>query len=161
MNGGTSKYDLAEAKKRLELISPHALEYKEAQSLLAQIKTREKAVEVGSYASPVNQNPQSIPLSNTPPQRQANTSQPAQAILHVEDNKKIPVAVTQDDFYAAQDALYMNDEYEKALALVHRGKIFMIENNSPIIVIEPFGYLTKIKVKKTGREGWVKSSWIQ
>jgi hypothetical protein len=26
--------------------------------------------------------------------------------------KRVPVAVTQDDLYAVQDALFMNDEYE-------------------------------------------------
>jgi uncharacterized protein len=122
--------------------------------------TTKSEIEVGSKAPPARQNSETITPSNRPSQ-QSNASQPVQVILHVENNKKIPLTVTQDDFYEAQDAVFMNDEYEKALALIRRGKLFMIENDSSITVLEPSGYLTKIKVKKTGRVGWVKSDWIQ
>lgn len=141
--------------------------------------TTKSEIESRSYASPASHPPEAITPGATPappftlsnesnvsngstnPEQQSGASQSAQVILHVENSKKIPVAVTPDDFYSAQDAVFMNDEVEKVLALVRHGKIFMIENDSSITVLEPSGYLAKIKVKKTGRMGWVKSSWIQ
>jgi hypothetical protein len=80
--------------------------------------------------------------------------------LHVDYVDKIPVARTEDDFYEIEDAISRNDDIT-ALAMIQKGKVVMIENNTPIVVLEPFGYLTKIKVKKSGRSGWVKSSWIR
>ena len=137
MRGSMSEYDLSQAREHLEQIPKDAPEHKEAKELLAHIET----------------------IQTSKPQ--PSESNIAETILHVENNKRIPVAVTQDDFYATQDAIFMNDEYEKALALLRNGRIFMIENDSSVIVLEPFGYLTKIKVKKSGRIGWVKSSWIR
>ncbi|HEV2912853.1 MAG TPA: tetratricopeptide repeat protein [Pyrinomonadaceae bacterium] len=129
LQGKPSAYDLSEARKRLELIPQTAPEYKEAQSLLAQIKVRENRTT-------------------------------SEAILHVDYVDKIPVAVSQDAFYQIEDAISGNDD-AMALIMIHKGRVIMIENNSPIVVLEPFGYLTKIKVKKSGRSGWVKSSWIR
>jgi hypothetical protein len=129
LQGKPSAYDLSEARKRLELIPRTAPEYKEAQSLLAQIKIKE----------------------NKPT---------SEAVLHVDYVDKIPVAVSQDAFYQIEDAISRNAD-ATALIMIQKGRVAMIENNSPIVVLEPFGYLTRIKVKKGGRSGWVKSSWIQ
>lgn len=134
LQGQASEYDLSEAKRRLELIPPTAQEYKEAQILLAQIEFREKQIKSGSSAR--------------------------EAVLHVDYVDKVPVALTQDAFYQIEDAIGGNDD-AMALAMIQKGSVVMIENNSPIVVLEPFGYLTRIKVKKSGRSGWVKSSWIR
>jgi hypothetical protein len=55
----------------------------------------------------------------------------------------------------------MNDGYRKVLAMIRQGRIFMFENGSTVTILEPFGYINKVKVKKGGRAGWVRSSWIQ
>jgi hypothetical protein len=74
--------------------------------------------------------------------------------------KKVPVAIRQEDFYEIEDAIGINDD-RKALSMVQKGSVLMVENDSPVVILEPFGYLTKIKVRKSGRIGWVKSSWIK
>jgi hypothetical protein len=75
--------------------------------------------------------------------------------------KKVPVANTQEDFYEIEDTIGMSNDDGKALSMIKKGQVLMVENDTPVIVIESFGYLTKVKVKKGGRSGWVKSSWIQ
>jgi hypothetical protein len=82
-----------------------------------------------------------------------------EAKLHVENVKKVPVAARQEDFYELDDAIGKNDD-AKALRMIRSGKVSMVENDSSIVVIEPNLYLSKIKVKQSGRVGWVKSSWI-
>jgi hypothetical protein len=128
-----------------------------------------------STVSNVSPQPTSTPsaLSNNPPPSvtPVKTESPASSLtskptptpkleLHVDYVDKIPVARTEDDFYAIEDAISRNDDLT-ALAMIQKGRVSMIENNSPIVVLEPFGYLTKIKVKKIGHSGWVKSSWIR
>jgi ankyrin repeat protein len=84
-----------------------------------------------------------------------------ESILHVDNVKKVPVASSQEDFYEIEDAVGITNDDERALSMIQKGKLLMVVNDSPITVLESFGYLTKIKVKKTGHTGWVKSSWIQ
>jgi hypothetical protein len=66
---------------------------------------------------------------------------------------------TQDDFFGVEDAIFNNRDRE-ALRMMQRGKYVMVENDSSIVVIESAGYLSKVKVLKTGRVGWLKTSWI-
>lgn len=84
----------------------------------------------------------------------------SEAILHLDGVKKIPMAVSTDDFYKVKDAIDDGDD-AKALAMIQQGKVVMVENDSPVVVIEPFGYLTKIKLKGSGRVGWVMSACLR
>jgi hypothetical protein len=82
-----------------------------------------------------------------------------EARLHVENVNKVPVAAREEDFYELDDAIGRNDD-AKALRMVRSGRVSMVENDSPVVVIEPNLYLTKVRVKQGGQVGWVKSAWI-
>lgn len=106
--------------------------------------------------------PTPLPLTSStqPPAPVPSNPAGSEAILHVDGAKKVPVAASTDDFYKIDDAI-RNGEDAKALAMMRQGKVVMVDNDSPVVVIEPFGYLAKIKLKVSGRVGWVRSYWLQ
>ncbi len=105
--------------------------------------------------------PSSTPLTSATPSVTPSIAENRDAVLHIDGSTKVPVANTQDAFYGLQDAMWDKD-YEQALRMIRqKGNVFMVKNDSAVIVLEPFGYLTKVRIKNGGRTGWVTSSWIQ
>lgn len=97
--------------------------------------------------------------SNSSEQYPANRAAQQKKHVYFEGVTKLPLAKTQDDFFGVEDAISNNRDQE-ALRMMQRGKYVMVENNSSIVVIENAGYLSKVKVLKTGQVGWLKTSWI-
>lgn len=103
--------------------------------------------------------PTSLPPASVTTIPTPSTRPGSEARLHVNNVKRVPVATTSDDFYDLVEAVDGNDD-AKALRMIQQGKATMVENDSPIIVLESGAYVSRVKVKKSGRIGWVKTSWI-
>lgn len=97
--------------------------------------------------------------SNSSAQDSANRSDQQKKHIYLAGVKKLPLARTQDDFFAVEDAISSNRNNE-ALQMMQQGKYVMVENDSPVVVMENAGYLSKVKLLSTGHVGWLKTSWV-
>jgi hypothetical protein len=81
-------------------------------------------------------------------------------MLHIDNVKKVPVALELTDFYDLEDAIRANRDLE-ALKLVKKGRVLMIPNDSAVTVLENTLDKARVKIQSDGRVGWVKNDWVQ
>jgi hypothetical protein len=90
------------------------------------------------------------PLIGPPTQR---------AILHRDNVRRLPLARSLEDVYALEEAIQSNRDLE-ALGMMQKGKFTMVPNDSEIELVETNLLHCRIKVRSSGRMGWVLCTWI-
>lgn len=125
-----------------------------AMEYATQIGRQDIAILIGArqYLTALDRQNKSLPVSSAPHGHVFK--------VYKEGSKSIPVAIDVGELQEAEEAV-QEGRAQDVLKMIKQGEIFMVPNGSEIELIEKRLRISQIKIKKTGREGYVVNTLIQ